>query len=191
MTTNSQNQPDYSQWLTKQQAADVLDVSTKTIEAFAESGKLQTTRWRRPSGGPKISVYHPADVETLRRERFPDAESPFVMPAPASFPPMPRTVSQKSENGTNDIRIDGRANAAMLQLLRNLLNSPGSQKLLEASEKRKPEVPLHHRVYLTVREAAAYLGRPERHIRAMIQSGELPANTAGHTRVRRRDLDGL
>jgi len=102
-----------------------------------------------------------------------------------------RVMSQKSENGTNDMRIDGRANAAMLELLRNLVSSSGSQKLLETSEKRKPEVPLHHRVYLTVREAAAYAGRPERHIRALIQNGELPANTSGHTRVRRRDLDGL
>src|SRR5690242_7615945 len=71
---------DYSTWLTKQQAAEVLEVSTKTIEQYAKTGDLQQADWRRPEGGPRIVVYHPRDVERLRKERNPEAPA-FILPA--------------------------------------------------------------------------------------------------------------
>lgn len=179
MPANSQKRaPDYGQWLSKQQVATILDVSTKTVEKFTEEGKLQTAHWRRPSGGPKISVYHPADVEALRKERFPGTTSTFVMPAPAA-------VSELREAPGKSAKPDG---ARLVALLQTLLET-GSQKLLGTAHSRKPEVPLEHRVYLTVREAAAYLGRPERHVRTLIAEGKLQANKEGHTRVRRLDLE--
>lgn len=83
MPANSQKlQPDYSQWPTKQQVADILQISTKSVEALANSSKLQTAMWKRPTGGPKIAVYHPADVESEREWRFPGTASTFVVPAP-------------------------------------------------------------------------------------------------------------
>jgi excisionase family DNA binding protein len=203
---SQKQQPDYSQWPTKEQVAAALDCSTKTVEAFASQGKLQSARWRRPTGGPKISVYHPVDVENLRRERFPGTEPAFVMPAPVPDSPKPANDSEKSENveenGIDDATADG---DIILRMFRAWLNQEGprhsqpgsqeraaSQKLLETSQKsRKPEVPIQDRVYLTVREAAAYAGLPERHLRKLIASGEMLARKEGHTRVRRAELDKL
>ena len=42
---------DYSTWLTKQQAAEVIGVSTKLIEALAKEKKLQAAKWKRPESG--------------------------------------------------------------------------------------------------------------------------------------------
>lgn len=39
------NKKDLSGWLTKQQAADIIGVSTKTIEQFTQQGKLQSAKW--------------------------------------------------------------------------------------------------------------------------------------------------
>jgi excisionase family DNA binding protein len=181
-------QPDYSQWPTKEQAATLLDCSTKTVEKFADEGKLQTVRWRRPTGGPKISVYHPVDVENLRRERFPDAASSFVMPAPAASPKSPTAANEEAAKPDS---------AAALRIIGAFLEANSAAigtgpRLLGTSQKpRKPDVPIEHRVYLTVREASAYAGRPEKHLRRMIAQGTLPANKEGHTRVRRADLDKL
>ena len=49
--------PDYSTWLTKQQAAAAIGVTTKTIERRAGAWRLHKARWRRPDGGPTLTVY--------------------------------------------------------------------------------------------------------------------------------------
>jgi excisionase family DNA binding protein len=56
-------------WLTKQQAADALGVSTRTIQQLASEGKLHTLR-RAVEGGPPISIYDPEDVQKERERRM-------------------------------------------------------------------------------------------------------------------------
>src|ERR1700730_4718481 len=72
--------PDYSTWLTKQQAADALGVSTKTVEKLAQERKLEQAVWRRPTGGVPIAVYFPDDVARIASERH-QAPQAFVLPA--------------------------------------------------------------------------------------------------------------
>jgi excisionase family DNA binding protein len=176
-TFQKEQQPDFSEWLTKQQVATLLECSTKSVEKFAQEGKLHTTHWRRPGGGPKIAVYHPGDVERLRAARVGD---PFVMPAPVN--------SQQSANLSEKEPQESR----ILRLFAAILQDAKSQKLLEPSKKsRKPEVPIKDRVYLTMQEAAAYAGLPERRLRRLVADGKLPADREGHMRVRRTDLDKL
>jgi excisionase family DNA binding protein len=101
-------------------------------------------------------------------------------------------ASQQSET-SEEPQVNGNADGArILKLFTAFLESSGSQKLLGRSEKsRKPEVPIQHRVWLTIREAAAYAGRPEQHLRKLIAAGALPVNREGHMRVRRADLEKL
>src|SRR5215831_1185068 len=44
-------------WITKQQAAECLGVSTKQIERLVADKKLECVKWTRPEGGPAISIY--------------------------------------------------------------------------------------------------------------------------------------
>ncbi len=193
MTQTAPNQhPDYSQWPTKEQAAAILDCSTKSVEKFTAGGKLQAAMWRRPSGGPKIAVYHPVDVERLRRERFPEAKSVFTLPAPSASENSACESSETSEREASGLAaVDA---TCVVQLLGALLEAH-SQRLLgtaeNAGKSRKPAVPIQCRVYLTVTEAAAYAGLPEKQVRVLIAVGSLPARRIGHTRVLRADLDEL
>lgn len=183
--TSAKSKADYSQWPTKHQVATILDCSTKTVERFDAEGKLQSASWKRPSGGPAIMVYHPGDVEVLRKDRNPDSPSTFVMPAPIPGK-LETAIATTTTTAASDLVLE----------LRNLVAAMMQQtpRLLEAgtpAKAQKPFVPVELRVYLTVREAAAYLGRPERHVRDLVGSGKLKANTDGYTRVRRADLDRL
>ena len=78
-------QPDYSTWPTKDETAATLNISTKQVERYAQAGKLQQVRWKRPSGGQPIAVYAPADVERLAHTLLPS--KPYVAspePAPSN-----------------------------------------------------------------------------------------------------------
>jgi hypothetical protein len=87
---NSQNfsAVDYATWLTKQQAADAIGVSTKTIEAFAKDQKIQQAAWRPQGRGAERAVYNPDDVARMVQERR-GAPAPFVLPAGVTSPVTP------------------------------------------------------------------------------------------------------
>lgn len=55
-------------WLTKQQAADALGVSTRTVQQLASEGKLRTLK-RAVEGGAPIAIYDPDDVAKEREKR--------------------------------------------------------------------------------------------------------------------------
>jgi D-alanyl-D-alanine dipeptidase len=80
----SQNS-DLSTWLTKQQAADAIGVSTKTIEQFAKDGKIQQAVYRPQNRGAAKAVYHPDDVARIAQERR-QSPQPFVLPAGVTPP---------------------------------------------------------------------------------------------------------
>lgn len=171
------NQPDYSAWLTKPQAAEAIGVATKTIEQFAEQKKLQTAMYKRPQGGPAIRVYHPEDVETLRKERNPQAPL-FV----TKGKPSTALVHSRSR-----IVMQGTMPEGTLQLM----------SAIERSKVRIPE-----KLFLTIPEASQYAGLPQAEIRRRLQLGSRPIGalheaalpgirTGAGWRVRRKDLEKL
>jgi hypothetical protein len=170
--------PDYSAWPTKAQAADAIGVSTKTIEKLAFKRELQQALWHRPGGGPAIVVYHPGDVERLRKERNPDAAA-FVMPAPAD-------ASGESPT-TKAVAVRQPSAEAFMQALVAGLVGAGTSKT--------PDVRLAERLYLSLREAAEYTGLGTAHLHRLIASGKLKplkgAGPRGADVVRRADLEKL
>lgn len=167
MATSQSSQTDYSAWPTKQQAADAIGVSTKLVEQLATEGKLQTAKYRRPEGGPRLSVYHPADVERLRLERNPDAP-PFVLPPE---PDAPQAIARAQPQD-------------LLQMLAAAITSQKSEK--------PPAVRIAERLFLSIQEASDYSGLPQSHIRRLMKAGTLPAlRTGGGWRIKRADLEKL
>src|SRR5205823_7292844 len=68
---------DYSDWLTKAEAAQVLQCAEKTIERLAARGKIQQASRRVPNRRP-IAVFHPKDIEKLKAETL--TTQPFIAP---------------------------------------------------------------------------------------------------------------
>lgn len=169
--------PDYSTWYPKQQAAELIGVSTKQIERWAQEGKLQTAKWRRPGGGPMIAVYHPAEVDQLGASRNPGAK-PFVLPAqPVTVP-----ASMKPMNGD--------ARQGFTEQLAQAI-AIASQTVADM-----PKVRLAERLYLTIPEASEYTGLSISFLRVLTaEHGSLPitkgAGRHGADVVKRSDLDNL
>ena len=157
--------PDYTGWLTKQQAADAIGVSTKTIEKFAQERKIEQARWQRPTGGPLVAVYQPDDVGRLATERRGE-HVPFVMPA----------------IGTGAIALATRPpdpGAAGLGALLGALQAT-------AEKFQKPSA-----LFLTLPEAAAFTGLSQAYLRRLLEAGTLTAIRDRGWRIRRRDLEAL
>jgi excisionase family DNA binding protein len=157
---------DYSNWLTKKQAAQVTGLSTKTIQILSKKGKLQTHLWPRP-GGPLTMLYHPDDVERVRNERKDPREPAFVVP------PEPKRVerSPAKANGTSQ----GSLNA-----------------ILEAFQEAYTRPRVTEMIFLSLDDASALSQLPRRHLRRLIATGKLDGLKTGlGWRVRRVDLDKL
>jgi hypothetical protein len=177
---NSQNS-DYSTWLTKQQAADTIGVSTKTIEQFAKDGKIQQAAWRPQGRGAEKAVYHPDDVARIAAERRPGPQA-FVLPAGVT-PPVngnghqtgirPLTPLTGAPSGEDVLRL---VFAAALQRLtsENPETSENSQKL-----------------FLTIPEAAVVSGFSQAYLRRKCQDGWTGAIKDGAWKIRRKDLEAL
>jgi len=175
--------PDYSTWLTKQQAADAIGVSTKTIESFAKDAKIQQAAWRPSGRGPEKAVYNPDDVARIAQERRPGLP-PFVLPASPAGPSNGnghggaiQTLHSVTPSGEDVLRL------VFAAALRALASEPATS---ENSEK----------LFLDVEQAAAYLYWTPRDVRRAVRAGELDARNKEKRdwrtwRIRRKDLEQL
>lgn len=172
--------PDYSTWPTKQEAAAVIGVSTKFIEQLAKEKKMQSAKWKRPETGAWVSVYHPDDVDRLRKERNPDAP-PFVL--------LPASPGDDAPHSPTDITqaVAVRDPATeFLQALAAAVVGPGSQN------SGRHSVRIAERLFLTLPEAAEYSGLPQAHLRRLMTDGKLTGvKTGSGWRIRRADLEKL
>lgn len=173
--------PDYATWLTKQQAADAIGVSTKTLESLAKDGKLQQALWRRPTGGPAVAVYHPDDVARLAKERRP-AAAPFVLPAGTDVP-------ARNGNGHGALRrVEPSHDVALVPPGDDPLRQLFAAALRAVTSQNSQKSPT---LYLTLAEASAVSGLSETYLRRQIVSEKLSAVKDRGWRIRRRDLEQL
>lgn len=163
---------DYTGWLTKQEAAQKIGVSTKTVEKLAQEKKLQQGKQLRV-GRPAIAVYHPGDVQRASNERNPDADA-FVLPASA---PLETAANAEVARQAEAPAIDPMA--AFAQFIRETVNPVDQSRT---------------KLFLTIAEASRYSGLPPICLKRLIKNGKLesvPVNNAGAKRIRRRDLEEL
>ena len=164
-----------SDWLTKRQASEVLGISEKGIQRLAAKGGIQSRQLKRPDG-VVVTMYHPQDVEQVRRERSPEGGQSFVVPAKKAAPAAARSmVVQDVQAGPNALAV-----------LAESLSSLSAKRL---------EVRLTERLLLTIGEAVEYAGAGAGYLRRQIAEGKLQlikgAGPHGADVLRRKDLDKL
>lgn len=184
---------DFSTWLTKQQAADRLGVSTKTVEQFAKDRKLEQAVWRRPDGGPALAVFCPDDVDRIASARRGEAV-PFVLPAIPTSNGNGHGAPALATASAPDLDVR-RALAAGLAEFAAALQSLTAQSSQTSQSSQKSANP-----FLTVAEAAAEARVSERLIRRWMRTGKLPFEREPRSqwtaedrgwRIRRKDLEAL
>ena len=179
--------PDYSTWLTKQQAADAIGVTTKSVERWVQAGQIQQARWRRPTGGPELAVYQPDDVARIAAERTPGPPAPFLMPTGAALPPT-------NGNGHHPAAL-ARVPSAERTLAEHLSASAPGQDLLTvlvtAAARVMSETSQKQTLFVTLQEASAVTGLSQAYLKRQIENGKLPAVRDVGWRIRRKDLEQL
>jgi excisionase family DNA binding protein len=166
--------PNYSHWPTKQQAAETIGISTKTLEKLAADKLIQQASWKRPETGANVRVYNPDDVNRIRLERNPEA-SPFVMP-----PESPAPKKAKTDTRSTALAIPHQAD----QFLRALASM--------SQNSQKSDVRISERLFLKIPEASEYTGLPQSDIRRMMAEGKIEGRRTGAGwRIRRADLEKI
>lgn len=167
MPTPAESTQNFADWVTREEAARLIGVSTKTISKLERERKLE--RKNRPvKGKPPMAIYHPDDVRRLA-DHYRRMSEPGILAA-----------------GDGDGR---HSSGKALAVARNPFALV--EALLHASTSSK--VPLTDRVYLRIPEAIEYSGLPERYLRELVKQKKLSAITEGVRgwRIRRTDLDKL
>lgn len=155
---------DYATWLTKQQAADAIGVSTKTIEQFAKDGKIQQAVWRPQNRGAAKAVYHPDDVARVAQERRGEAKA-FVLPVGTALPANGNghhvpAVYEKPDSGSA-LAIDLSPLASLAAVLQTLADRASTSQNSQKS------------AYVDKAEALAIAGVSYGELRAAVRAGEV------------------
>jgi hypothetical protein len=173
------DKPDLSTWLTKQQAADQIGVSTKAIERFTRAGKLEQ-RFRPQAGSPHVAVFHPEEVDQIASARR-AAPAPFVLPAVPDVP--------TNGNGRNGDQVGSHALAIATP------PSIGSgEELLHAfaaALRTMFETSQTLTLFVTIREASLATGLTQAYLRRRCENGTLKAEKDRGWKIRRKDLEQL
>lgn len=168
---------DYSTWLTKDQAAAAIGVTPKSLERWAQVGKLQQATWSPQGRGPARVVYHPDDVARLAQARH-GTPAPFVLPAAADLTAPP---NGSNGHGGTDLALATVGSDDPLRLL--------FAAALRAVMSQTSETP--QALFLSLPEAAAFTGLSQACLRRRIDDGTLAAVRDRGWRIRRRDLEAL
>ncbi len=180
--------PDYSTWLTKQAAASVIGVSTKTIENLAAQNKVASALWRNPDGDSRhqIRVYAPDDVQRIAGRRQ-ESGAPRFAQGPingSSTIPGPATTVGLA------IPAAGAPAAAFSNILEVLALS--QKQLAENLAAKNASEKLAWKFYLTIKEAAEVSGLSQAFIRRACVDGKLDAIRDGQVwKIRRAALAAL
>jgi excisionase family DNA binding protein len=181
---------DHEQWLTKQQAADQLGVTTKTVEAYAREHRMRCVpNYKRQTGGARITIFHPEDVKTLADARHSGTVPDAVLPAPPLT--VGRVVSVSGPSPSVEIERAPLAylpppstTAAFIEALTAVLEKSQNSRKSEISE-------ISQKFYLTIPEAARLSGFTETRIRRLCHEGSLKALKDGGWKIKRADLLAL
>ena len=159
------------EWISKSEAARLLDKSERTILSMASSGKLRSKQERDATkGGQKVTLLHAGDVA---RWAHAGEIAPFLN--------------------------DGESAVQLVRNPAAGLPAPYiSPQLAEIERTMKEAFPSSRlsRPWLTLGEAAEYSGLPKSVILTLIEASQLKAidcgpRPGGRYRVKRSDLDAL
>lgn len=185
------------EWISKSEAARLLDKSERTILSMASSGKLRSKQERDAAkGGQKVTLLHAGDV--ARWVAACDISGTFgdvALTGPSGGPMDLAKFDRDFETEISSVHDGlGTWKGPQLERLQKAIDAEHDNfsQLRELYEetKRAP------RPWLTLGEAAEYSGLPKSTLQALIDASQLKAidcgpRPGGRYRIKRVDLDGL
>jgi excisionase family DNA binding protein len=149
----------YEDWITLPELSQQTGISERTLRRRCQDQTLETAH--RPIPGRKpLVVVSPESVRKLQAETL----KPYPMPPKETLPAKP---ASRAGNGR--------------------MTNPDMRSLLAAWP--HSGVSIEKRVFLTLKEAAEFVGLPAAYLKRKIKAEEIPAIVAGGYRIRRSVLE--
>ncbi len=163
--------------LTKQQAAEFLGVTVRTLERYTQEGKIGG---RYEKGKTRsVLVYDESELRAFKAELETKTYKPAVNPTPTN-------PDREGAELSRFVEVTQR-----LPLLDGLNHLIDVVKLVRSEQEvDRLTVPIHHKLTLSLAEASALSGISRQRLRAAIKDGTLVAQIIGRGyRVKRTDLE--
>ncbi len=163
--------------LTKQQAAEFLGVTVRTLERYTQEGKIGG---RYEKGKTRsVLVYDESELRAFKAELETKTYKPAIDPT--------STKPDRSESALSEF----------VEVPQSLVLPEGLDQLVDVLKAIREEqevdrltVPIHHKLTLSLAESSALSGLSRQRIRAAIKDGTLTAQIIGKGfRVKRTDLE--
>ena len=163
--------------LTKQQAAEFLGVTVRSLERYTEQGKIGG---RYEKGKTRsVLMYDEEELRAFKKELETKTYKPAITPTPTN-PDSDTTALSK-----------------FVEVQQSLALPPGLDQLVDVLKAIREEqevdrltVPIHHKLTLSIAEASALSGVSRPRLKAAIKDGTLPAQSVARGyRVKRTDLE--
>jgi len=166
-------------WITKAEAAQLLDVDERTIERRARAGRIGA---RAKPGFP--TLYRQADVEILKQTSPGEVRTGILEVGPAG-----------NGNGSGAVahRRDGSSTfeSRLADLLQVLIATLTHAPIGPTGPTDGPTGPTRETSFLTITEASAFTGLTQAFLKRMIAQGTLTAIKDRGWKIRRKDLEAL
>lgn len=155
--------------LTKQEAAEYLQVSTKAVQRYTDRKLLHVTYQKRAQGG-QAAMYQKSEVTALKQKMG--------------------QVGSLHTVKTNLARRDTGTGAATVQASKQTALQRRSSLIGAAWSKPTPDVRAAEKLIVTLAEAAALVSMSKQSLIEAVKNGELKAAKQGRGwKVKRRDLE--
>jgi excisionase family DNA binding protein len=159
--------------MTKDEVAELLEVSTRQVERFTSAGRLSVTYERGTTR--KVPVYVRSDVERLKDEI---ENTTHARPAFVPAESQQTGIATISDRGASQL-------SELVAILRDAADSSRQREDQPASI-----TDLAHKLTLSLMEASQLSGLSRNHLRQAIEEKKLKARIIGRGwRVKREDLD--
>jgi hypothetical protein len=178
------SEPEYATWPTKQQAANTIGVSTKTIEKLAADRQIEQALYRPQNRGAAKAVYNPDDVARIASARRP-APAPFVLPAGPTSP------GNGNGHHTGISPISPLTGQPSGEEILKLVFAAALRSLTGEHAENREKSQNSEKLFLTIPEAADVSGFSQAYLRRKCQEGWTGAIKDGAWKIRRKDLEAL
>jgi excisionase family DNA binding protein len=156
-----------SAWLTEQEAADRIGCTPRTVRRMVQEGRGPEVARRRVPGRKPERVYHPADVDRIA-SRLAPVNALVAVPATVPAAAVTMTPSPTPVTAEHLAALAGH----LIELVR-------------------PAPPAPVRPWMTLDEAAAYIGLSRAFLARLVREGGIPSVRDRAIKVPRAALDAF
>jgi hypothetical protein len=175
-------------WLDKQQAAEVLGISTKTVEQLANEGVITKAKYRRDGRGPQLSVYEPAQIHQLAQER---RETPGAFVRPESAPDLILGSAVPAVSAAPAASVAKMAEAFLHALKQHHGDALRTLQGANSQSANSQTSQSFRKLFLTITEAAEVSGLTEAYLRRACHEGRLVTIKDRGWKIQRTSLRDL